>query len=92
MERENFEQKKPKLYKNKFLIALYDENEMCVEVADNPKQLLQHMGFPLTKVNKNRLYSRLGHCTFDNDGAPKIRWFGRLVEVHLIEFDSKEEE
>lgn len=85
-------QKKPKLYKNKYLIALYDEDEFCVDVADNPSQLLQHMGFPPTKVNRNRLYSRLGHCVFDKDGAPKIKWFGRLVEVHLIPFDADDQQ
>ena len=86
----NNENKTPKLYKQKYLIALYDEDEMCVEVADNPMQLLEHMGFPPTKVNKNRLYSRLGHCTFKNEGAPKIKWFGKLVEVHLILVDPKD--
>lgn len=73
----------PRLFKEKFLIALYDPEELCVGVFDNCAQMAQKMGKSIDLVQ-----SLIGH--FNRGDFKTIDFLGIPVTVHLIPNEEKE--
>lgn len=70
-------------YKYKYMIALYDEEDLLVDVADNARQLLEHMGQPVTQYNLTNLRLKLKEIkTTGNNNRIKI--YGKVCTVHFI--------
>lgn len=76
-------------YLNKYLIALYDKEDFIFAVADNVRDLLTMLHIPITKTTLNQMTSKIGHAT--KRKKPKINIDGKLLFIHLIPVETKEE-
>jgi len=66
-----------RLFKDKYLIALYDKEELCVAVFDNCRQMARAMGKSI-----NVTQSLVGH--FLSGDFKIINYLGTSVTIHLI--------
>jgi len=66
-----------RLFKEKFLIALYDTNDNFVDVFDNCRQMAHAMGKPM-----NVTQSLISH--FLSGDFKLINYLGTNVTIHLI--------
>lgn len=71
-----------RFYRNKFIIALYDEDDFLVEVADNTIELIIDMGKEVNESSLNRVRSALRHALVREN--PRIYFRGILCNIHLI--------
>lgn len=77
-------------YLNKYIIALYDENDELYVVADNPRELLLELGAKPTFANINNIQNKLTRANKSKD--KKIRHNDKWLKVYLIPFDDDETE
>lgn len=72
-----------RLFKDKYLIALYDKEELCVAVFDNCCQMARAMGKSI-----NVAQSLVSH--FLSGDFKIINYLGTNVTIHLIPNEEKE--
>lgn len=81
--------KKPhfKYYKNKYQIALYDENETLCHLFDNPKEMAKALKG--SAVYTDKYYSKLSRLHKSNKIRHRKRWY--YIELIEVEDDKEQQ-